>query len=251
MMGFFKEIFVLISRSLRKLFKRTNGSTLEQNVEKDGFLVVDNYVSVDDCNLIRELIDEAVNNEKSNVWRSNDGSDVRVHGINDIYPVIDEKIKTQELLAVGEKILNKKLKSYFIMAGKLSYVKGNLGSGGGWHRDSAFKDQYKVIIYLSNVEVCNGPFQYIKGSHRFIQKLGLLVKSKLPLSRTRFSEPELESSLDKTATLCANKGSAIFVNTKGIHRGKPISEGFRYALTLYCWEGVIPNHLGELLQNEK
>ena len=46
------------------------------------------------------------------------------------------------------------------MANKLIYKKGNLGSGGGWHRDTFFKKQLKFIIYLSDVGEKNGELFY-------------------------------------------------------------------------------------------
>ena len=39
---------------------------------------------------------------------------------------------------------------------------GLLGSGGGWHRDTRFKDQYKILIYLTDCKTrAEGCFKYI------------------------------------------------------------------------------------------
>ena len=113
---------------------------------------------------------------------------------------------------------------------------GNQGSGEGWHRD-AFMRQFKAILYLSDVGPDNGPFQFVKDSYRPRQVLRDIWKGGLRYMQNRLSEPEVERILmgspDRLCTYTAKAGTLILVDTSSIHRGMPIENGTRYALTNY------------------
>ncbi|WP_394221936.1 hypothetical protein [Alteromonas gracilis] len=136
----------------------------------------------------------------------------------------------------------------FTMSGHLKYVEGNLGSGQGWHRDSVNNDQFKSITFLSDVDSSAGPFQYYlrTASTRSMQacekRYGIsstanriTVDPKCLLPKTRFVE------------LMAKAGTLVFVNTRAIHRGKPIEVGERFALTTYHWKRTIPAHIQKIV----
>ena len=57
---------------------------------------------------------------------------------------------------------------------------------------------------------------------------------------TRFSNDQVTNILikkpDALVTLSAKKGTLILVNTAMIHRGKPLIENARYALTSYYYQ---------------
>ena len=53
-------------------------------------------------------------------------------------------------------------------------VQGSVGSGGGWHRDTRVKAQYKVIIYLTDCpDSDHGCFQYVPRSHDLFNRYRL------------------------------------------------------------------------------
>ncbi|MEP4299002.1 MAG: hypothetical protein ABJ340_04865, partial [Paraglaciecola sp.] len=134
--------------------------------------------------------------------------------------------------------------SGFNMASKISFVPNNLGSGQGWHRDVAVSYQFKAILYLSDVDTHSGPFQYYNKSGNCLAMLNLERKEKLPVAQNRFTEKEAKLFDQRCITeICAPAGTLILANTRGIHRGKPISSGNRYALTSYQWPHAIPNHI--------
>ncbi len=103
-----------------------------------------------------------------------------------------------------------------------------LGSGSGWHRDSYLKKQMKTIFYLSKVNINNGPFSYLE------------PKSKL-FCRLYPIKPRLSVDSDKKLKFCSSKisitsnkpGLGFSIITNYPHKGLPVKEGVRYALTVY------------------
>lgn len=86
-----------------------------------------------------------------------------------------------------------------------------------WHRDYDDVFLLKVFIYLNDVEIGNGPFCYVPGSHRrpwlpSPRKAGLVYKNEVKLK--------------------GRAGSVIFADTLGLHKGLKPEIGKRILLTL-------------------
>ena len=114
---------------------------------------------------------------------------------------------------------------------------GLVGSGGGWHRDTRFKDQYKILIYLTDCKTrAEGCFKYIPGSQTKLNLYRLLTLIEI------FGKPRFKFLANffnfLGRDLGGSKGDAILVNTTGIHKGNPVVFGHRKALTLYFDNGV-------------
>jgi hypothetical protein len=88
-----------------------------------------------------------------------------------------------------------------------------------WHRDYNDKHLLKAFLYLVDVDEKMGPFQYIPGS----QPGGRYgdAWSWKPLGQNYPTEEELESRIPASAvhSFTASKGTLIFCNTAGFHRG--------------------------------
>ena len=77
-------------------------------------------------------------------------TDQRIFGIEKISKLHNDLFATNHMIKrVGAAVVNSELYLQCTMAGKLYYKNGNLGSGGGWHRDS-FSRQFKSIVYLTD-----------------------------------------------------------------------------------------------------
>ena len=132
-------------------------------------------------------------------------------------------------------------------------LKSGIGSGGGWHRDSGYSNQYKLIIFLNGTDSRNGPFQFVTSSHT---KKAIIENSKVlgfKESKTRFTTDEVDKILENgnynIKTMKMNKGDAIFINTRCLHRGKPAEIGGRLALTSYSFKKM-PKHMRSLFNVE-
>jgi hypothetical protein len=88
-----------------------------------------------------------------------------------------------------------------------------------WHRDFDDSHLLKVFLYLSDVDEKSGPFEYVPGSHPTGRLAG--VHPWAPMGVGRISDRELAKfvSTDEVQTFTAPKGTLIFCNTSGLHRG--------------------------------
>jgi hypothetical protein len=88
-----------------------------------------------------------------------------------------------------------------------------------WHRD--YNDQHllKVFLYLVGVDDAMGPFQYVPGSQPGGEYADAWPWE--PLGKNHPAEAELEALIPSSSVraFTAPKGTLIFCNTAGFHRG--------------------------------
>lgn len=184
---------------------------------------------------------EIVKQEIKKYYPKSEG-DTRLYGIENASSIINDffsKIIEKEIkLLDSSKTINKDLYVHAIMGGCLEN-KNLTSSGGGWHRDHYF-EQYKVMIYLTDVKTENGPFSYlIKSHYKFYQGLSLLLFKLFSKNHTRFTDFSikiLKLLLFEQRIFVGKKGTCIVFNATGLHRGLPITEGERVSLTAYIFE---------------
>ena len=220
--------------------------TLSNQVRRSGYGIIEGYWSSDRCREAVDAIDCELENTitKCHRWDDADRADQRLWysermgGLAEEFhsdPFIESFRRAHSGVVKADKLL---------LAARLNAVFGNKGSGGGWHRDSPHRSQFKAILYLSDVKEENGPFEYLEGSHLVSDSLRMLAKKIVKPNQYRFTEEEIQlivSSKKPPFTFTASAGTLLLVDTKGIHRGRPISAGTRYAYTQYCFDGKKPN----------
>ncbi len=225
------------NRRVNTLLNNEN-SILYDKLLLNGYVEIPNYFSSSDCNTIINDIRKAEIDYPESVWSGSLNSDKRIFGIELLKGKILDFHSDSNLLKIGEKLFNGKLINFQTLAGHLTYVKGNIGSGEGWHRDG-YNFQYKALVYLSDVDENNGPFQLISSSNKFWQSLldNLLTNKKFGM--TRYLESEIQKILirkpERLITVKGKAGTLLIVDTSCIHRGAPILSGERFALTNYYY----------------
>jgi len=114
-----------------------------------------------------------------------------------------------------------------------------IGSGGGWHRDSNNR-QFKSILYLNDVTENNGVYQIIEKSHKLVSYLKDSKNGKLSPGVIRFSDGQIDRIIknnpERLKTIVGKAGTLIVKDCSCIHRGSPLKEGKRYALTNYIFD---------------
>jgi len=105
-----------------------------------------------------------------------------------------------------------------------------------------FGKQFKPFLYLDDVDIGNGPFTYLRGTHRshFIRLKKQLLGNKEG-SSSSFSEEDVSSVLDQQVQLCGSAGTLILADVRGLHRGSPQIDRSRSILVNYMYrtEGEI------------
>lgn len=237
----FSDLDIRARSTMHRLWVKSEDSR-RTSIWNHGFSLEKEFVSMSSCFLLKEEIDMLLSNPSIKVWRDDFNSDNRIYGFESVSKWLKKSVDISQIMTLGEQYLGKKITEYFVLGARLEAKAGNPGSGGGWHRDSAFSHQYKAIIYLDNVEPSNGPFEYITGSHRNLSKWFSFPNTRL--NQTRYHENEIGNKAKRLAvSITAPIGSVIFVDTRGVHRGKPIKTGKRYALTFYFYTHKIPGHI--------
>ncbi len=110
-----------------------------------------------------------------------------------------------------------------------------------YHVDS-FGREFKSFLYLDDVDEGNGPFTYLRGTHR--QRLTRIRKQLARNGgrpRTSFDPDELRPFLGEEAKLVGPAGTLILTDVRGFHRGSPQLSRSRSVLVNY----LVP-HEGDL-----
>jgi len=252
--------------TLKFKFKHCNARffnrSLPDTFYKDGFYCIPNFFSTDECHSLVTEIDRILIHHKDSVQVDSTQSDYRLSGADTVSQPIQAfwdhpTLRNHTQSYLGYQSFSPHVQGY-TLAARLDFKPENAGSGGGWHRDTIYEKQFKAIVYLTDVNETHGPFQYISGTHTFQSKVDLIKHYGITHNQNRLTHDEVIniSSTPKYTlhTLSGKAGTLILTDTSGIHRGKPIELGSRYALTNYYFQKSIfkqnaipPNMQPELL----
>ena len=231
-----KKYFVKISEKNSNVIIKEK--PLIEHIKKHGYVIIPNFYNKDMCNKFIVQIDKFINNNSALISRDKANSDNRIFGAEYISPLFKRSLKKMMNFTnrVGRIYLQQDISLFMMMANRVIYKKNNNGSGGGWHKDS-FSKQFKSILYLNDVNETNGTFQLVKNSNNdfFMLKLILKLGKKFPV--TRFSDSEInqfvKNKKKQIVNLTGKAGTLILVDTSIIHRGCPLLNGKRFAITSY------------------
>lgn len=208
-----------------------------QQIKEKGFVTIPEYYSREKCTELITDIENVFQSYPQFVWKDAMEADHRIYGADRISAKIRAFHEDPFLNKMATAFNEAPTINSHTLVGKITAKPNNLGSGQGWHRDTASPFQFKSILYLTDVSEANGPFEFIGGT----QTINSLYKGIWSIgansNQNRFTDKEVNSLLTKSSykkiTFTAEAGTLILVNTFSIHRGKPITQGERYALTNY------------------
>jgi hypothetical protein len=209
------------------------------SIHNTGIAVVPNYWSTEKCAAARGELGRLIAQYPDAVSIFSGGSDKRMFGVEEVSPLLGEFHYDPFVRGVGEFVGGLALYNFATLGARIDATGVNNGSGDGWHRDG-HGYQFKSILYLSDVTDENGPFEFLPGSHKrwraaFDTALGGLP----PPPSTRYEPVVVDRMANqfgfKRRHYPAKAGTLLLVNTSGIHRGRPLQSGSRYALTNYYY----------------
>ena len=219
-------------------------------LKKNGIVVIENFYSREKTEKIIGDIDNIIYEGHPKIYIDSEKSDHRIYGFEHLSSHANNFLNDLFLEKISKLVSNREYIYKFNLAAKLEYTEKNLGSGGGWHRDSV-GFQHKAMLYLSDVDSDSGPFEYYVGSHKKYYKFKsyLLSFIKGLDGLLRYSKPmvQIVDNDNKKVTFTGKAGTLILFNSSGLHRGSPINENSRYALTNYYSNSPWSKHWNNLL----
>jgi Phytanoyl-CoA dioxygenase (PhyH) len=221
---------------------RPDFSALERSLMADGIAVVPSYWSAEQAAAGRAEIDRLIESYPDAVHVRSGQSDKRMFGVESVSPLLAKFHHDPFLRSVGEYLGGLALYNFATLGARIDATAENNGSGDGWHRDG-HGFQYKSILYLSDVGDDNGPFEFLPASQKQWRAALDTVLGDLPAAPNSRYEPAVIDRMVNRFSLRrqvfpARAGTLLLVNTAGIHRGKPLRAGNRYALTNYYYHPV-------------
>lgn len=233
----------LISEIIHNIKSKNAYLDFYSSFNKNGYYVIENSLSEDDLKKNIELIDDLIKTG-SYSWKDSEDSDFRIFGYENFSKQIDSKLSDFDNLFY--KHIGVSDMKYTLMANRVKAKPNNKGSGGGWHRDSLNRRQLKIMIYLNDVTSKNGPFIYLKGSHKLLNKFQTNWDNQNP----RYIEKKIDNLIKngyQKIEFTKKKGTIIIFDSSGIHRGKIIESGTRYAVTKYMFSNKIPPSISKMI----
>jgi len=220
-----------------------------KDLEIEGFSIIENFFNSEEIDISVTNIEKNIrdqNNKVYSVRNENTGGDKRLFAFENTCKISYEFKHNSLLNEIANKYCKDKMKSYFILAGKVSFKKNeNTNSGGDWDKGSGEK-QIKAMVYLNDVDVDNGPLLFITDSKMKEpkrRKNELTFQSFINFFKYgSFYPPRYSSSvINKYLTennfsikkITAKKGTLILFDSSYIHRGDNIKKGHRYSITSY------------------
>jgi ectoine hydroxylase-related dioxygenase (phytanoyl-CoA dioxygenase family) len=246
----------LLKKTLSNIFHNSTNYTVNESIikkfKKDGFFVIENYISKEECRVIINHINLALKKSKK-ITIAPDGADKRIFGSEYLSTNIRNFFNDKFLHFVCEKYLGFPIVNASTMAGYLIAKKNNKGSGNGWHRDD-INNTTKAMIYLTDVTTHNGYFELIKDSNKFFNILRDHKFLNQDILDIRFDEKKILNLLKfypkKKFKFPAKAGTLILFDPSNLHRGHPITKGYRYALTNYYFNKFYFN-IEKAIQDKK
>ncbi len=206
-----------------------------KDIQERGFFVIPNFVDKAYCKECIKDIDAMMQSHREFVQQY---SDDRIFGSEHLSSNIMKFARNEYALELANKYNTIDTDLGFTLANVIKYsnASSKLGSGGGWHRDSVNR-QFKAILYLNDVTEENGAYQIIEGSHKLGRVLDDIAVGSCTFDNVRYDDGQIDKIIQKNPerlkTITGNAGTAILKDCSAIHRGSPLKEGARYALTNY------------------
>jgi hypothetical protein len=218
--------------------KKFDDETLKisSNLKRDGFYIFKDFdkvnlnakkLSIFFSNLDKNLVENYVNKKKINA-----------KGKHTYKIFCTELFNKTDLINFGkDDFLLKKIESYFGFEPHLQHISAWIDipndeyyedpiSTQLFHRDSDDLKLIKTFFYLTDVKKENGPFEFIKGSHKCPY---FIIKNN---NESNYNDLVFKKfGADNLVSFQAPKNTLIMADTNGYHRGRKLKKDLRVLIT--------------------
>ncbi len=212
-------------------------------LRRDGYVVIPNYWTPQKSLSFKKKLESYLKYKKNKIFDT--GAYIRFwddrkhdQGVRRLYHIDREipelaKFRFDPFIS---KIVNKYYQFPFY-SGALVYqhnTKTNIETR-EYHVDT-FEPEFKAFLYLEKVTIGNGPFTYLRGSHRArLLRFRKQISGNKKGSSTSFYENDVKSILKNEVMIEGNPGTLILADVRGIHRGSPQKNGSRSVIVNYMY----------------
>jgi hypothetical protein len=222
-----------VRSAVRSRFSRSDSESLDivNKISRDSCTVIENYWSRDLALRIRDELADWHDGGAPFVLGKYDKDElVRIYHVERVLPEL-KKFRFDPFILKLANLYN----GFPTFSGALVYQHDTVyGREKSHYHVDTFLRQFKVMMYLDDVDQGSGPFSYIPGSHK---KRGMFIKKQLQGNANNkenvFEENELREVVKEERMVCAPAGSLLLMDVTCIHRGAPQTERSRSVLMNY------------------
>ena len=218
----------------KKILYKYNKEDRLDNVVRDliynGFSVIENYWSKEKCDEVLKNLMPISKKRKNEDFKS--GAYFRVKEENEkedkgVYRLFhpDKEFGFLNELKY-DKFINQCIDIYYgypMYPNYMTYQHNEIAGNEtrGYHVDG-WVDEFKAFLYLEDVTLENGPFAYIRKSHKaHFFRYKNLIKDQHRNPETGFSHEDFKSMQHNEEYLTGKAGTLIIADVAGLHRGLP------------------------------
>tara|TARA_R110000796_G_scaffold146299_2_gene263007 strand:+ start:2270 stop:2962 length:693 start_codon:yes stop_codon:yes gene_type:complete len=203
----------------------------------DGICILKNYFHQEQISIFEKEVDRIFIEKLDEIDildKEGCSKDKRIFGAQKYSNFINQNFNNNELFKFISYSYTGRVGERKTLINLLEHEDGKIkNSGAGWHRDN-HDCQFKVIMYLTDVDTSLGNFQWITNSNKI--RIGYPTPRTTSYN-TRYSDEVIKALLINPhcdlVDITGPAGTIIFVDTTFIHRGKIIEQGIRKAMTQY------------------
>jgi Phytanoyl-CoA dioxygenase (PhyH) len=213
------------------------------DVRRDGFAVVEDFWPQDKALAMRDKLEAYLEGGESKdfpegawlrVWdnRAYDEGVRRLYHIERLVPELTELRNDPLTMAVAKAYYRRPFYSGALVFQHNTKSNSNTRE---YHVD-AFEREFKAFVYLDDVDEGNGPFTYVRGTHRsHLTRLRKQLAGNGDQSPTSFFDADLGDLKEREVMITGKAGTLILADVRGFHRGSPQVDRSRSVLVNYMF----------------
>ena len=242
-------------RFVNFIINRKDYNFLPNSFFHDGYLIKENFLDIEYFNNIKKEFEYLINNKSTDVWKNEENNfNTSIKMLTYDFQINNEEKKEYPNLIklFDNEVINsyfrsaenkKKILLYMRVERIITLDEKQVDYNGNWHVDT-FHDTHKAFFYLTDVSVEHGPYNFVKGSHKFslyrtLWEYKNSVKFSLGKSLIHFilNSKESKNSELKKIDFPSKKNTFFMSNTHGFHRRGPAKTGsVRDSITFFTRE---------------